>query len=133
MPTVSFELDRVYTYDEIRKMTGAGSTQTYLLSNGKRIVAGCFDPEINPNAPNLVYPGPGPIIMSSAERVVLQRTPIPVFLKEDGGYRYQGDYLATALSREAHHIAEAKRQTPNRKADIAGVIRFIPATEEHYL
>jgi hypothetical protein len=131
MRAAPFEVDQVYGYDEIRAKTKAGSTQSYLLSNGKKIVAGCFDPQLNPKAPLLVYPGPGPIIMSSAERVVLQRTPIPVFLKEgDKEYRYKGMYLATAFSREPHHIEDAKKVAPDRKPEIAGVIRFVPFTEE---
>lgn len=122
-----FELNEIYGFDEIRTKTKAGTTQSYLLSNGKKIVAGCFDPELNPKAPDLVYPGPGPIIMSSAEKVVLQRSPIPVFIKVgDKKYRYQGMYIATAFSREPHHIADARKVVPDRKPDVAGVIKFIP-------
>lgn len=119
-----FTLDELYTYQDIRARTGAGSTQSYLLSKEGKIVAGCFDPELNPKAPELVYPGPGPVIMSSAERVLVQRTPIPVFIKEGDSYRYRGKYQAIALSREPHHIAQAKAAAPNRKVDIAGVLRF---------
>jgi hypothetical protein len=121
-----FEVGRVYSRSEIRTLTGSGTTQAYLLSAGGRIVAGCFDPRLNPLAPAEVYVAHGPIRESSARRAVAQNRAISVFTKvEAGAFGYEGEYRPVAYRDDPEAIAEAERRAPWRRGDVAGVLMLV--------
>ncbi|MGV3614374.1 MAG: hypothetical protein ACO1SV_03470 [Fimbriimonas sp.] len=125
-----FEKGQIYTRAEIRAATLSGTTQAYLLTKNGRIVAGCFDPKLNPLGPERVYVAPGLIREGSANRLLAQSTAIPSFLKEGAkAYRYVGDYYATAYHIDRESISQAERVIPQRKGDIAGILHLTAASE----
>ena len=54
-----FELGQAYTRPEIRAAAGGG-LQDYLPPADGVVVCGCFNPDLNPDAPDVILPGFGP-------------------------------------------------------------------------
>jgi hypothetical protein len=75
-----FTLGRAYTRAEIHDALGGG-VQDYLPHVKGAVVCGCFNPELNPDAPDVVLPGFGPGIQRWAEVFAAQNQPVPCFLK----------------------------------------------------
>jgi hypothetical protein len=71
---------------------GGGLTE-FLPHRDGRVVAGCFNPAVNPEAPYVVVVGPGSNARRWADAFVEQAEPVPVFLKDDvQRWRYVGAY-----------------------------------------
>jgi hypothetical protein len=65
----------------------------YLPHRGGFVVCGCFNPALNPTAPQIVLPGEGPEIERWAEVFADQSQFVPIFLKRDANrWEYVGDY-----------------------------------------
>lgn len=124
-----FALGERYSSQRICDLAGGGNSQTYLLRLDGRIVAGRFDPKLNPNAPREVYAGHGPVIVESASLAVEQNSDFPVFLKRGNkDYEYVGRFSASEFSDEPEDIARAEAAS-NRHGRIAGVLKLKPVTQ----
>jgi hypothetical protein len=77
-----FKLNHFYMRREIADKL-RGGLEPYLPTSSGRVVAGCFRRSNNPQAPDVVLVGSGPRIRSSAAMLAAQKTPIPVFMKDD--------------------------------------------------
>jgi hypothetical protein len=87
-----FEIGRHYTREQIHDALGGGLTEFLPHRDGK-VVAGCFNPALNPRAPDVVAVGPSPNAQRWAEAFTAQGEPVPVFLKDDvQRWRYAGEY-----------------------------------------
>ncbi len=105
---MSFVIGQVYTRDEIHQALG-GETVTYLPQRDKQIVCGCFIPahRKNPNAPDEVLVGRGPLVEKKAEMLCSQGGAIPVFLKRaPKQWEYRGEYQVEGYSRSPSRLRQ---------------------------
>jgi hypothetical protein len=92
---MDFTVGQTYTRTDITNALG-GSKMTYLPQRDGRIVCGCFVPTQgkNPNAPEEVLVGTGPLVERKAEILCAQEGLIPVFLKRaTNEWEYRGEYV----------------------------------------
>lgn len=122
---------KAYTRIHISDMLG-GSPQGYLPFAGGRVVAGCFKPETNPNAPEEVLfgrPDESTDINKAADMVFEQGregVAIPIFVKRNTNeWIYQGEYLCIGLTRDSRVVARKLAEHPER-GQFHGVLRFEP-------
>jgi hypothetical protein len=71
-----------------------------------RIVCGCFTLEHNPEAPNIIIAGSGPIIEHEADLFCRQNSLVPIFIKRrPNEWEYVGAYKAVRYSNDPAEIA----------------------------
>jgi hypothetical protein len=105
-----FEIGRQYTREQIHDALGGGLTEFLPHRDGK-VVAGCFNPGLNPGAPEVVAVGPSPNAQRWAEAFTAQGEAVPVFLKDDvQRWRYVGDYRVERQVLDPDEIAEHTRE-----------------------
>ena len=123
-----------YTRTDIQKVLG-GELQTYLPQKNKRILAGCFNEELNPDCPNEIQAGNKPQVKKKAELLIsLSACPegfqFPVFTKptmKSKYYRYQGIYQCIGGSNELDVLAKAEEKS-GRHGKLTYVLNLEPAT-----
>jgi hypothetical protein len=102
-----------YSRSDIQGLVG-GEMQTYLPKRDNVILAGCFNRELNPDAPTEIQAGNLPKVARKARLLSTQlNTVFPVFLKgrqRDRKYRFIGYYRCRdySTSKEVLATAEAK-------------------------
>ena len=71
---IMFETGKFYTWRDIRAEIGDDGKQWYLPTVNGTVVAGCFkrSPDTNPDAPDIVLPGNGPLIQQAARQFTAQ-------------------------------------------------------------
>lgn len=119
-----FELGKSYSAKDIASVLG-GELQTYLPQREGQIVAGRFNKQMNPEAPERVYPAALPRVLEKAELFVQQGSSVPIFMKErrsDRGFKYVGRYRAVELRRDQASIDAAQRRSGRQ--DLAGVLEL---------
>jgi len=95
---MTFTVGWDYTRDQIRAVVGGGTGDALPHRDGT-VVAGCFRPDLNPDAPDMVLPGSGPQARHWAEQFSRQTEPVPVFLKiGTDRWCYVGRYRVAARS-----------------------------------
>jgi hypothetical protein len=76
-----------------------GNTRTFLPQTGGRVVAGCFDPKMNPRVPSEVLVGTGRMARLAAERLIEQDEAVPIFIKRAAArWEYAGEFRAVGYS-----------------------------------
>lgn len=117
-----FKVGVFYTPHEISRAVG-GDLQSYLPHVGGTVVAARLSLKLNPDAPEIILPGTGPMIEQSAEWLVNQHAVVPTFIKRGPGqFEFVGEYSATAMSRDRAEIGiHAARAGRN---DITSVIHM---------
>jgi hypothetical protein len=104
----------IYTRGQIHRMF-KGELETYLPQSKGVIVCGCFDPELNPQAPEEVLVGIGPNVYEKALLLCEQGGTIPVFVKQDTDkWKYAGDYMVQSWS-EKEELTLQKAEEAGRK------------------
>lgn len=100
-----FELGQCYRRENI---AAEDIEERYLpLDSSGRVAAGCFRFDLNPDAPEIVLPGTGPIIESSAEEFRRGGYAVPTFIKLDiGKWQYVGNYRVVDSSRDPKLIEQ---------------------------
>jgi hypothetical protein len=117
-----------YTRFEIREPLG-GSLGDSLPHKDGRVVAGCFQPEMNPDAPAVVLPGTGPQVLRWSEQFSQQTEPVPVFLKTGPNrWRYAGQFRVAGRSLDPAVITEHARRSG--RTDISQVLFLEAAGDE---
>lgn len=131
----NFVLGRQYTRNEISARVG-GSIQSYLPVKNGKVTCGCFNKEINPEAPDEVLFGAGdemPQVESSAQLVFEQGQrgeSIPIFVKRSSNnWEYIGDYRCTFISFDSHLVSDRRNKYPHR-GQFAGILRFQPVNAQ---
>jgi len=105
MPQRSFLVGQKYTRKEI-KMALGGSDIEFLPTVGGRVVCGCFTLDHNPEAPDIIIPGTGPVIESASKIFCGQDYPVPIFIKRrPNEWEYVGRYKAERYSTDRAVIA----------------------------
>jgi hypothetical protein len=118
-----FKKSSFYTRDEIHGQLG-GSKQWYLPTVNGQVVAACFKKtdDMNPNAPEVILPGTGKIIESTAKQFTKQGVAIPTFIKiTTGQWEYIGNFK---VSRQSFDLKEIKIHSKNveRKDKVTSVL-----------
>jgi hypothetical protein len=120
--SLMFKIGVSYTPREISRAVG-GDLQSYLPHVGGTVVAARLRLALNPDAPDIILPGTGPMIQQSAEWLVNQGSPVPTFIKRaPGQFEFVGEYGAARMSRDPAEIAVHARRTGRR--DITSVIHM---------
>lgn len=115
-----FEKGCLYTRDEIHELVGGG-VQPFLPEKNGKVVAGCFCPEQNPNAPLEIDVEEGSRRQMSALRAASQPDAFPVFLKvEAKAWRYVGMFKGKSY---AEYDSDTNKFT-HKNNRIAGVLRL---------
>jgi GMP synthase-like glutamine amidotransferase len=118
------ELGRCYSREEIHHMLG-GEIQNYLPMSNGRIVAGCFKGDMNPLAPEFVYPGTGSRIEERARLIARSGHAIPIFMKRGNkSFEFVGHYRCTGISTSATDLRDAAQRSG--RDDITSILRFEP-------
>jgi hypothetical protein len=130
MEASMFLVGNEYTRDDIHAGFG-GSKISYLPTVSGRIVAACLTRELNPQAPNVVLCGRGPIIERAGAILASQAEPIPVFLKRaPGRWAYFGRFRVseafTSGSKFASYVARSNRPP----SEVTRVVLLSPTNEE---
>jgi len=87
-----FACGQTYTRGEIRQALG-GDLSSSLPHRDGRVVCGCFRPDLNPDAPDVILSGRGPGIERWARVFATQREFIPCFVKADtNAWEYVGRF-----------------------------------------
>jgi hypothetical protein len=103
--TPAFTLGRKYSRKVISSVLG-GSEIEYLPTENNRVVCGCFTLRHNPEAPDIIIPGTGPIIEQEAILFCDQNYAVPIFIKRrPKAWEYVGDYKVVRFSTDPAEIA----------------------------
>jgi GTP pyrophosphokinase len=122
-----FALGSLYSRHQIRAVLG-GSAVDYLPTKDGRVVCGCFTLDHNPEAPNVVIPGTGPVIEQTADIFCRQSDFVPIFLKrQPNEWEYMGDYRAARYSTDPAEIAAHHLGSVTPVGEITRVIFLEPA------
>jgi hypothetical protein len=129
-----FQKLKDYTRTEIQQKLG-GELQTYLPQKNERILAGCFNVELNPDCPNEIQAGNKPQVKRKAELLLsLSELPegiqFPVFTKptmKSKYYRYQGEFRCTGGSNNDDDLARAEEKS-GRHGKLSYVLNLESAT-----
>ena len=122
----SLEVGRRYTRVAIHDLLG-GSIQEFLPHVAGSVVCGCFDPQKNPSAPNIVLPGNTTGRMRWAGVFAAQTHFVPCFLKRDtNDWEYVGDYRVARQSFDESELLLQRRLTD--RPEISQVLYLEPAS-----
>lgn len=120
------EIGQRYDRKEIYEMFG-GNQQSALPFKDGRAVCGCYDPQMNPNAPKEILVGIGINKEYYSQQLADEKYNIPIFLKRaKKEYEFVGYYRATRYSTDRDEVKK-KNTTyqPHRPHNtIAGVLYF---------
>lgn len=96
----------MFTRRDIAALFG-GNARAFLprLSSGE-IVAGCFDPRVNPRAPYEVLVHSSPNAIAAAKQFLRQGNAVPIFIKrEPNVWEYRGLFRALRYSTNRQQLA----------------------------
>jgi hypothetical protein len=117
-----FVLGRKYTRKQIKAELG-GSDIEYLPFEAGRVVCGCFTLEHNPEAPDIVIPGNGPVIQRMARVFCEQDYPVPIFVKRrPNEWEYVGDYQVERSSTAPEDIAAHHKGSITKLNEVSQVL-----------
>ncbi len=120
-------LGHFYTRRQIHDELG-GSVQSYLPTVKGEVVCACLTKDMNPDTPNTILVGNGPITKQAAEKLCSQHNPIRVFLKiKSNKWQYRGRYNVEKYSQSTDEIAKHS-ETSGRKS-ITRIIYLSPLKE----
>jgi len=117
----AFCFGKRYSRKEIKNVLG-GSEIEYLPTEKKRVVCGCFTLEHNPEAPDIIIPGNGPIIKREAKQFCTQNYPVPIFIKRRPNlWEYVGNYKVERFSTDPAEIAAHHKNSVTPLAEVTRV------------
>lgn len=121
------EIGKHYDREEVFEMFGGNRQSALPFQNGKA-VCGCYDPQMNPDAPKAILVGVGRYKEQYSRQVAEQNITLPIFLKRSSKkYEFMGYFRAIRYSVDRKEIE--KKNTSDRNNDtIAGVLYFEEAT-----
>ena len=117
-----FACRRTYTRAEIRQALG-GDLSSSLPHRDGRVVCGCFRPDLNPDAPDVILPGRGPKIERWARAFATQRDFIPCFVKADtNAWEYVGRFRVRRVISDAVELRARARAASRPPEDLSMVL-----------
>jgi hypothetical protein len=123
-------LGRIYRWSDLQSRLQWDADQQggyYLLERNGSIVCACLHADKNPNAPEEIVVGSGPIQTRKAEMLASQSEAIPVFIKEAvDQWEYWGDYR---FERFEHELDRVHDRIPEiRRQDAGRILYMTPAS-----
>lgn len=119
---MAFTLGNTYTRDDINAQLG-GEKETYLPQKNGKIVCGCFNPDLNPQAPYIIFVGIGEKIEEKAQILSKQQDCIPVFVKQESSkWEYKGNFKCIRYSIEKSEIDCVGAKKISNREDITAIV-----------
>ena len=117
------KVGKFYDRKEIAEMLG-GNYQCALPHKDGEVMAGCYDPVMNPNAPKEILVRKGRDREKYSNKIADGKTTIPIFLKRDSKkYEFVGYFRATKYSANREEI-ETKNNSDRNSNNIAAVLYY---------
>lgn len=108
---VEIAKNKFYTRKQIHEKYG-GSVQSYLPTVNGKVVCACLTGKLNPDAPNVILIGNGPIVKLTAEKLCEQNEPIPVFLKKKTNkWECKGEYKVVSHSKSDKELKKHREKS----------------------
>lgn len=105
VPNHPFRLGERYARPHISEVLG-GSSIDYLPTVDGRVVCGCVTLDHNPEAPNIIIPGTGPVIQRTAELFCQQTHFVPLFIRrQTNEWEYVGNFRVARFTTDPADIA----------------------------
>lgn len=108
-----------------------GEIQTYLPQNEGKILAGCFNLELNPDCPSQIQAGNAYTVRRKAELLIKQPENIfPVFIKKtkkDSVYEYIGQFRCISGTNKQSVLNDAEARS-GRFGELSYVFSLEPVT-----
>ncbi len=120
---MDIQIGDIVTRDELSEYVGAGGDGCFLHSQNM-VVAIAMNPEMNPDAPEVLLVGKGPRKELYAAALLKSGDFVPTFIKRaPHQWEYMGDFKAEKIDQDAEVIDKhAKRSDRN---DIWGVLSLV--------
>jgi hypothetical protein len=117
-------IGQFYDRQQIHEMFG-GNTQSALPFAGGKAVAGCYDPKMNPKAPEEILVGVGRFKQHYSKHAAENNLILPIFLKRaNREYEFVGYYRAETYSTDRKEIKEKIEESYRDEVDVAAVLYF---------
>jgi predicted HNH restriction endonuclease len=107
----SFGRGKAYRYADLMAALPGGSHQFYLPFRGQEVFAALLNKEKNPDAPNAILVGSKKRVVYAAALLLDQRTPIPVFMKDQ-----RDSWICQGLYRSDGVLSQSKTELLARNA-----------------
>lgn len=115
-----FKEGHSYSRKKISEILG-GDEQSYLPSHHVHIVYGAFRLDVDPDAPNVILPGPEKRVYETAKQFCAQEYPIPIFLRvKTNTWEYVGNYKVDRWTEDPKIIA--KHEGASDRHDVSRVV-----------
>lgn len=110
----------IFTRDQLSICVGAGGDSCFLHKQ-KTVVAIAMNPELNPDAPEILLVGKGPMKERYAAALLASGDVVPTFIKRDvNQWEYMGEFKAEKIEHDKDLISEHSKIS--RRNDIWGVM-----------
>lgn len=111
-----------YTWSQVLEATGADGLPPYYLPHiGNEVVAACVTRERNPDAPDVILAGNGPLIKEFADNLCSQTNAIPICVKSgDREWLCCGHFKLRRHSTSAQEIAD--HSAAARRTDVCKIL-----------
>lgn len=120
----AFAFGHTYTRGQIRAALG-GDLSSDFPHRGGRVVCGCFRPDLNPDAPDVILPGRGPAIERWARVFVEQPGFIPCFVRVHGdAWEYVGAFRVRRVISDAAELG-ARARAASRPARALSMVLYL--------
>jgi hypothetical protein len=97
---------QLLTRRDIAALLG-GNSRTFLPQAEGRVVAGCFDPAMNPRVPTEVLVGASRNASLAAKRLIAQGDAVPFFVKRaTAQWEYLGDFRAVRFTSNKRQVGQ---------------------------
>ena len=122
-----FKVGVFYSHADINDAFG-GNPNAYLRIRAGRVSCGCFNAQLNPNAPQEILVGTGPQIERSVDILMEQGGVIPVFVKR-GTNQWQYSGLMRPIRLERNPDVVARKARDGGQKNISAVLSMKLADE----
>lgn len=123
-----FAATRPYHRSEIARVLG-GDVTGFLPMHDGHVVCGCFRKQYNPDAPDIILPGDLRRITEPAEMFCRQSFPVPIFLHDNEGWWYSGDYAVSNWTANAREIELHTRRSGRTNGPPVSRVMFLKPSE----
>lgn len=123
-PSPDFARGQTYTRREIRAALGGDMSSCFPHRNG-RVVCGCFNTDLNPDAPDVILPGRGAAEQRWARVFAKQHGFVPCFVrKHSDTWEYLGHFCVRRVISDATELTVRARRA-SRPARALSMVLYL--------
>jgi hypothetical protein len=123
---MTLQIGDILTRDQLSHFVGAGGDSCFLHKQ-KAVVAIAMNPVLNPDAPEILLVGRGPMKERYAATLLASDDFVPTFVKCGvNQWEYVGEFKAEKIKRDKDLISEHSKRSG--RYDIWGVLYLLPLT-----